>query len=179
MDRNSGGNSKVRGAARGTAQGQVNADAWLTTGEMARLSETTLRTVRFYEAEGLITSQLREGGTHRKFSAPELKKLQIILDLRDSGMSLQEIKSLMALKGGGSSAEKAACAMSTALCAQVQELDRRIATLQRVRSEFSGMVDMLKQCRTCTNPTFPVGCGTCDRTAQPETARATQLLWKN
>lgn len=175
MDRNSGGSGKIDRKLAGN----VSAEAWLTTGEMARLSQTTLRTVRFYEAEGLITSQMREGGTHRKFAASELKKLQIILDLRDSGMSLQEIKSLMALKGGVSTAEKAACAMSTALCAQVQELDRRIATLQRVRVEFSSMVDMLKQCRTCTNPTFPVGCGTCDRTAQPDTERATQLLWKN
>ena len=167
MHGNQGGRTKACG------------EAWLTTGEMARLSQTTLRTVRFYEAEGLITSELREDGTHRKFGPSELKKLQIIADLRDAGMSLQEIKALMAVKGSGPDAERAACSLSGALSAQVQELDRRIATLQRVRSELSSMVEMLKECSVCTNPTFPEGCRTCDRTTRPETERATRLLWKN
>ena len=93
---------------------------WLTTGEMARLSGTTLRTVRFYEAEGLIVSRAREDGDHRKFPPSELKKLQIISDLRDAGLSLQEIKELIALKGRCPTAQQAAGNMSAAICSQVR-----------------------------------------------------------
>src|SRR5688572_32402073 len=96
-------------------------ERWLTTGEMARLSQTTLRTVRFYEAEGLISSCSREDGSHRKFAPSELKKLQIISDLREAGLSLQEIKALVALKGGCKNAAQAAGTLSSTLCAQVEE----------------------------------------------------------
>jgi DNA-binding transcriptional MerR regulator len=154
-------------------------EGWLTTGEMARLSQTTLRTVRFYESEGLISACAREDGSHRKFAPSELKKLQIISDLREAGLSLQEIKGLMALKGGCSNAVEAAAQMSSTLCAQVQELERRIATLTRVRAELSSMVDKLRVCRDCTRPAFPTYCRECDRIDPTTADRATQLLWKN
>jgi DNA-binding transcriptional MerR regulator len=154
-------------------------ERWLTTGEMARNSQTTLRTVRFYEAEGLITSRAREDGSHRKFPPTELKKLQIIADLREAGLSLQEIKTLIALKGRCASAGQAAGQMSSALCAQLNEIDRRVATLQRVRSELISMVGMLRVCRECTHPDFPIQCEGCETTERVGVERATQLLWKN
>jgi DNA-binding transcriptional MerR regulator len=69
----------------------------LTTGDMARLSESTLRTVRFYEQEGLIEPERRSACGHRLFSGRELMKLQLALDLREAGLSLQNIKDLFCL----------------------------------------------------------------------------------
>jgi DNA-binding transcriptional MerR regulator len=152
---------------------------WLTTGEMARRSGTTLRTVRFYEAEGLIVSRSREDGSHRKFPPTELKKLQIISDLRDAGLSLQEIKDLIALKGTCTTASQAADRMSSRICSQVRELDRRIETLQRVRGELAAMVGMLRVCSDCPQPKFPTGCRDCDLVDSRCADRAAQLLWKN
>ena len=159
--------------------GKGPTERWLTTGEMARLSRTTLRTVRFYEAEGLITSCAREDGSHRKFADSELKKLQIISDLREAGLSLQEVKALMAIKGGCTSAPQAAGELSSTLCAQVQELERRICTLQRVRAELAQMVENLRVCRECPHPDFPRRCHGCDQIDHSAADRATQLLWKN
>jgi DNA-binding transcriptional MerR regulator len=70
----------------------------LTTGDMARLSDSTLRTVRFYEQEGLIEPERRSACGHRLFSGRELMKLQLALDLREAGLSLQNIKDLFCLK---------------------------------------------------------------------------------
>src|SRR5690349_5178278 len=130
-------------------------DEWLSTGEMARLGDTTLRTVRFYEAEGLITAQTRQDGSQRKFPPGELKKLQIISDLRESGLSLQEIKQLIALKSGCSNAKDAAREMASALCSRVAELDRRMASMKRVRNELGSMLEMLQTCGQCEHPDFP------------------------
>lgn len=41
--------------------------ALLTTGEMARQSSNTLRTVRFYEEEGILRPVRRTDGGHRLF----------------------------------------------------------------------------------------------------------------
>ncbi len=173
MDREDGGNRERR-------DGPGNAGAgWFTTGEMARLSQTTLRTVRFYEAEGLIAARARADGSHRKFPESELQKLQTISDLREAGLSLHEIKHLMALKAGCSSAIQAACQMSSALTARIEELERRAATLQRVRGELRSMLGALQACRECTDPDFPLRCHDCPRVERPDAERATQLLWKN
>lgn len=153
--------------------------ACLSTGDMARLSNTTLRTVRFYESEGLICSNAREGGSHRKFAASELRKLQIISDLRESGLSLQDIKTLIGMKGRCSSPEAASTQMSETLCSRVRELQERIDTLSRVRDELLSTVQTIKRCRDCHEPDFPARCGECDVTNQPDSSRATQLLWKN
>lgn len=167
MDREDGGTRKGEG------------ERWLTTGEMARQSQTTLRTVRFYEAEGLISSRAREDGTHRKFPPSELKKLQIISDLREAGLSLQVIKTLIALKGGCETAKQAAGEMTSALCAQLGEVERRVQALQRVRCELTAMLGMLKVCSECTHQDFPTRCNGCEMVKQPGAERATQLLWKN
>jgi DNA-binding transcriptional MerR regulator len=151
----------------------------LTTGEMARLSQTTLRTVRFYEAEGLITPCDRDGGSHRKFPHGELAKLQIISDLRDAGLSLQEIKDLIAVKAGCPNALQAATAMGAAVDTRLGDVERRIAALDRVRAELLRFKEMLQTCRECTHPSFPDRCGECDVAQQKGAERATQLLWKH
>ena len=151
----------------------------LSTGDMARLSRTTLRTVRFYEQEGLIASQARDGGCHRKFSPAELKKLTIIAYLREAGFSLQEIKTLIGLKNSCATASAAACQVSAELTQRIVELEERIATLERVREEFHSTLATLKRCAECAEPDFPKRCAGCSVTNQPETSRATELLWKN
>jgi DNA-binding transcriptional MerR regulator len=151
----------------------------LTTGDMARLSKTTLRTVRFYEEEGLIASMAREGGCHRKFARSELRKLQMISDLRDAGLSLPEIKELMGLKGRCTTPTTAACQMSEALGRCVKELQERIDTLARLRTELVSTITSIQRCRDCREPEFPARCSDCDVTNEPDSSRATRLLWKN
>ena len=165
----------------GTALGNEKRDQekLLTTGEMARLGQTTLRTVRFYEAEGLITPCDRDEGSHRKFRPGELAKLQIISDLRDAGLSLQEIKDMVAVKAGCPSALQAATAMGAAVDSRLGDVERRIAALDRVRGELLRFKEMLQSCRECTQPSFAARCGDCEVATHKGAERATQLLWKH
>ncbi|MDD9938266.1 MAG: MerR family transcriptional regulator [Myxococcales bacterium] len=151
----------------------------LTTGDMARLGNTTLRTVRFYESEGLIEAADRTGGSHRKFAESELRKLQIISDLRDAGLSLQEIKDLIALKSGAQDAASAAGRLSRSVARQVAEIDGRIAALQRVRAELGNFSVMLDKCEGCEDPRYPERCRDCDVVNESGADRATELLWKD
>lgn len=152
---------------------------WLTTGDMARLSGTTLRTVRFYETEGLIAPSTREGAAHRRFSPAELRKLQCISGLREAGLSLQDIKTLIGIKRQCPSAESAAATLMSALNERIDEMQQRIAVLERVRADLCATVETLRSCRECEAPAFPTQCGSCTRMEQPELPGATQLLWKN
>jgi DNA-binding transcriptional MerR regulator len=68
----------------------------LRIGEVARLVETTPRTIRYYEEIGLLrASAERESGRHRLYSEGDVERLRELLRLRDLlGVSLEELKEL-------------------------------------------------------------------------------------
>ena len=149
----------------------------LTTGDMARLSESTLRTVRFYEQEGLIEPARRSACGHRLFTGRELMKLQLALDLREAGLSLQDIKDLYGLKSDCECPEEASQRMSHVLTQQIDTMQQKIAKLRKLREELTAMVSVLTECRSCEEGNFPVACESCDVLGSPELPRALQVLW--
>jgi DNA-binding transcriptional MerR regulator len=68
----------------------------LRIGEVARLVETTPRTIRYYEEIGLLpASGARESGRHRLYTEADVERLRELLRLRDLlGVSLEELKEL-------------------------------------------------------------------------------------
>lgn len=155
-----------------------SAGARLTTGDMARLSGSTLRTVRFYEEAGLLAPEERDEGCHRLFHERELHKLQLILDLREAGLSLQDIKDLFELKESCSGPSQASAQMSEILERQIDEMQRKIAKLRRLREELASTVTVINECRNCSEPQFPLRCCDCEVLSRPDLPRAVRLLWK-
>lgn len=65
-------------------------------GELAKLAGLTVRTLRFYDQIGLFSpSGMTESG-HRLYDESDLSRLQQILSLKELGLSLDEIKSVLA-----------------------------------------------------------------------------------
>jgi len=149
----------------------------LTTGDMARLSQSTLRTVRFYEQEGLIEPERRSACGHRLFSGRELLKLQLALDLREAGLSVQNIKDLFCLKSDCACPEEASQRMSHVLTEQIDTMQQKIAKLRKLREELTAMVSVLTECQSCEEGNFPLACESCDVLSSPQLPRALQVLW--
>ena len=149
----------------------------LTTGEMARLTGSTLRTVRFYEEAGLLCPKGRSEGGHRLFAETDLHKLQLILDLREAGLSLQGIKALFELKMTCATPDEASARMTCILERSIDEMQRKIAKLRRLREELASTLTVISECRTCARPAFPRGCGECEMLDRTDLPRAVRLLW--
>ena len=68
----------------------------LRIGEVAQLTGTTPRTIRYYEEIGLLpASGARESGRHRLYTEADVERLRELLRLRDLlGVSLEELKEL-------------------------------------------------------------------------------------
>ena len=67
-----------------------------TTGEMAKLCGVTVRTVQYYDSRKiLVPSELSEGG-RRLYAEADLKKLKMICFLREMGLSINSITSILA-----------------------------------------------------------------------------------
>ena len=153
--------------------------ALLTTGEMARLSNSTLRTVRFYEEEGILRPARRTDGGHRLFDRSELDRLMLVTDLRMAGLSLDDIKAILEVKKAAASGAVAAESAIKVLGARIEELKEKLTVLNRLRDDLEETTRIVAGCMSCKNEqTFPDGCATCSvmatHTALP---RSVRVLW--
>jgi DNA-binding transcriptional MerR regulator len=68
----------------------------LRIGEVAELTGTTPRTIRYYEEIGLLGSAQREQGKHRCYTQADVDRVREIIRLRDLlGLSLDQLSQLL------------------------------------------------------------------------------------
>jgi DNA-binding transcriptional MerR regulator len=68
----------------------------LRIGEVAELTGTTPRTIRYYEEIGLLSGGERIQGKHRCYTEADVERMREILRLRDLlGLSLEELTGLL------------------------------------------------------------------------------------
>jgi len=74
-------------------------------GDLAKLTDTTPRTIRYYEEIGLLASEKgREPGAHRTYGEEDLERLRELLSLRELlGVSLEELRELVAAESARAS----------------------------------------------------------------------------
>lgn len=149
----------------------------LTTGDMARLTNNTLRTVRFYEEEGLLRPTQRSAGGHRLFNQNQLHKLQLISDLRNIGLSLPVIKEVFRIKEECRTAGEASTQVREFLQAQIGRMQEQITLLQRVRDEFLGAMEIFHECRTCKDEWMYRRCASCEVMANEMLPPSVRMIW--
>jgi DNA-binding transcriptional MerR regulator len=75
----------------------ATADKQLRIGELAELTGTTPRTIRYYEEIGLLDSEReRAQGKHRVYTQADVDRVREIIRLRDLlGLSLEQLSQLL------------------------------------------------------------------------------------
>ncbi|MFE5317650.1 MerR family transcriptional regulator [Paenibacillus sp. NPDC056579] len=64
-------------------------------GELAKLTGLTVRTLRFYDQIGLFSPSDQTESGHRLYNESDLSRLQQIVSLKELGLSLDEVKSVL------------------------------------------------------------------------------------
>jgi MerR family transcriptional regulator, copper efflux regulator len=102
----------------------------MTIGRVARATDVSIDTIRFYERIGLVSPQARTDGGYRVFDAEAVDRIRFIQQAKDLGFSLKEVGDLLALNDlpGTSCADIRARAVS-----KIAEVDAKIGSLQRIR----------------------------------------------
>jgi DNA-binding transcriptional MerR regulator len=125
------------------------ARAELSTGDLARATGNTVRAVRFYEEQGLLRpAEVSEGG-HRRYTAEELDRLRLICDLREVGVSLSEIRTVLDLRSGCETAAEFALRFHEVLVGHIEQAQRRIERLRRVRRELGQALTAIEERLSC------------------------------
>jgi DNA-binding transcriptional MerR regulator len=152
--------------------------ALLTTGDMARCSNNTLRTVRFYEEEGILRPARRTEGGHRLFEKTELDRLMLVTDMRMAGLSLDEIKQILEVKQRSQSGSDASQQATRIINLRINELRDKLLVLTRLREDLSATSDIMTACVDCHDSRFPHSCDSCTvMTSRPTLPRSMRVLW--
>jgi MerR family redox-sensitive transcriptional activator SoxR len=107
---------------------------WITIGELAERSGVATSALRFYEAQGLITSR-RTGGNQRRFRRGTLRRVSIIKAAQAVGLSLEDVAA--ALDGLPHDKDPTARDWQRLSRAWRGQLDLRIAALERLRGDLA------------------------------------------
>jgi DNA-binding transcriptional MerR regulator len=114
-----------------------------TVGELAEDLGVTTRTLRHYEAEGLITP--RRAGQNRVYTARDRARMRLILRGRRFGMTLPECREIVDMYTGAESSEM------LQLTTLLGRLDEITADLRRrqddLRRTLTEVTDVAEQCR--------------------------------
>ncbi len=74
----------------------ITAERTLRIGELAELTGTTPRTIRYYEEIGLLGGTERAQGKHRCYTEADVERVSEIIRLRDLlGLSLDQLSQLL------------------------------------------------------------------------------------
>jgi DNA-binding transcriptional MerR regulator len=111
-------------------------EADLSSGDLARATGNTVRTIRFYEEEGLLKPAAVSDGGHRRYTEDDLERLRLITDLRELGLSLCEIRSVLDLRSGCHNAAEFAMRFQQVLAGHLEEAQKRLERLRRVKKEL-------------------------------------------
>jgi MerR family redox-sensitive transcriptional activator SoxR len=109
----------------------------LSVGEVARRSGLAVSALHYYEREGLIQSW-RSAGNQRRYDRAVLRRLAIVKAGQQVGISIAEIRTRLAGLPSGRTPTRADWGR---LAAEWRDaLDRRIATLERLRDRLDGCI---------------------------------------
>ena len=67
-------------------------------GELAKLTDCAVETIRYYERENLLPEPARSDGNYRVYTQAHAERLTFIRNCRTLDMTLEEIRSLLAFR---------------------------------------------------------------------------------
>ena len=112
---------------------------YLRIGELARATDTSAETLRYYETEGLIPSPRRSESGYRLYTTEDERRVHFIRRARGMGFSLREVAELLSLQV---EKEAATCGEVKQLAEQkLEAIDGKINELQKMKSALRQITD--------------------------------------
>ena len=120
-------------------------------GDFAKLAETNLRTLRYYEELGLLTPASRSQGGFRYYRSTDVNRVHLIRDLQELGLQLERIRELVSARAAGEPREQFMARIQTALVEQDRMLVTRMRALEEQRARVGAAMTKLNECRHCAH----------------------------
>lgn len=107
-------------------------ESLLQIGELARLANVSIDTVRYYERRKLLPRAHRSAGGYRLFSSDTVARVEFIKQGQELGFSLDEISGLLAT-GGAEECRR----VSELIQAKLAEVDQKLKNMRSFRKTLA------------------------------------------
>ena len=132
----------------------------LTIADAAQRTGLTTHTLRYYERDGLMLDVYRAGSGHRRYTERDLGWIEMITNLRATGMPIREIRRYAQLVRDGADNERERLDLLTAHRERVhrslEEVTEHLAAIERKIDYYAGVVDTCEAPRTALSGPRPV-----------------------
>ncbi|MFM7200305.1 MAG: MerR family transcriptional regulator [Myxococcota bacterium] len=138
----------------------------LRIGDLARLTQKTVRALHFYEELEILRPAERTRGGFRLYAQESVTRVWLIDKLQTLGLSLPEIRDLLRGWEESETGSLAARKLLEVMLERRQQLQAEVARLQGLARELDATVEYLHHCVTgCFKATSPGQCTRCDHAA--------------
>ena len=110
-------------------------------GELARSTGVTVKTLRFYEGEGLLPEPDRTDSGYRDYPPDATERVTLIRTAQAAGLKLRQIGEILAISEQG---EPPCQHVRSLVHDRLAEVDDRIVDLDRIRNELLTIASRLE-----------------------------------
>jgi len=110
--------------------------------EIAKLTNINIETLRYYEKNKIIPVPDRADNGYRQYSEDTLKRLQFIIQVKECGFTLEEIRTLFPIEKVKEVNEEEAI---NVLDKKIADIDDRLFKLERMKGLLLGIKDEIME----------------------------------
>lgn len=147
----------------------------LRIGELAKRTNSSVETIRFYEREGLLPEPARTDANYRMYGEEHLERLSLIRHCRSLDMGLDEIRTLLKFRDAP---EENCEEVNVLLDTHIGHVMARIADLRELEKQLKGLrrlcnvTSKAKHCAILKDLTVEAATTTCSARATTKSAHA-------
>lgn len=112
---------------------------YMTVGELAKRMRTTVRTLQYYDKEGLLVPSSESEGGRRLYTDKDMVKLHQILSLKSLGFSLEDIKERLIPLDTPSDVAAILAEQADVIKEKIASLSETLTEVEALRSEVMQM----------------------------------------
>lgn len=145
-------------------------------GEVASLLATSIRTIRYYEEEGLLTPIRTPRGT-RLYSDNHIARLKVVLRLTKLGFSIEAIRKIAETREKSKTGDESSFQVGHHLEQVLNTINGQIDELKRISLEINEARNVISGCNGCSNTPSTKGCPDCPVRKKLNDIELLNLVW--
>lgn len=114
-------------------------DGYMTVGEVAKKVGTTVRTLQYYDKEGLLSPSAESEGGRRLYTDKDLVILHQILSLKSLGFSLDDIKCRLISLETPTDVATALTEQADSIREKIEQLTASLTAIEQLKTEVLQM----------------------------------------
>ncbi|HEY1700713.1 MAG TPA: MerR family transcriptional regulator [Trebonia sp.] len=147
-----------------------------SAGEVAEMLGVTLRTVRYYEEQGLVTPVRTDKGT-RYYSGFTVQRLEVCVRLAAVGVPIKTLRQLAMIRPAAESGEQSSHQLADVFARIRSDLRLQLANIRYLLSDLEKTERLVRTCWECPLGPNRIDCPDCPCELQVDSAFILHLTW--